>query len=581
MGNKFSTLAGGMSGAEMDAGYSVPSTFNVKNWDNMPAQVSRFANIQCENCHGPQGDPSAPGGFSTGHELTDVSSGNHQPFQSPRISYAAEVCAQCHAASTSHHDYSEWATLNPDDGRGHSNLAIAQSEGLSGSPLPDGGYQLNSSCGRCHTAQGFTEYVANLEAGNVGSLAPTQLGAGEINPSNVQPQTCAACHDPHQNQLDPVTGDEEHQLRLYGSIPLLPAGFGVSEMGAGAVCIACHNSRNGGYNPNASTNAESAAYLHEDSDPIGANPASASAALAQGTTKFSTLGGPHEANQGDVFEGHNAYFLNDQTPIISPHSAFVDTCVGCHMINNPNATIKNGAKTPEMHIFAIQNAASATLCNSCHGNGNSNVDGASLQASVVAGLANIITNMNTAVTERINDSAGAYKAPSGYGTWVDTGTITIAAKGLTDTTAGCTLATDVSCGLANSATVTIVAAPGSATGANALVSAVASPQGRSGMNVILTFANPVSISFKGASGTVSNTLTSFTVNMADLEDATGNRLFVETGNLYKANWNYTLIQQDKSNGVHNPPFVSAVLGATADPWGNPNATPPQPGGLWY
>ena len=71
------------------------------------------------------------------------------------------------------------------------------------------------------------------------------------------------------------------------------------------------------------------------------------------------------------------------------------------------------------------------------------------------------------------------------------------------------------------------------------------------------------------------------MNLAKLEDAAGNPLFAPNGNMFKANWNYTLISQDGSWGVHNPPFVSAVLSATADPWGNPNATPPQPGGLKY
>ena len=89
-------------------------------------------------------------------------------------------------------------------------------------------------------------------------------------------------------------------------------------MGAGAVCISCHNSRNGGYNGNAVTGATPTAYLHEDSDPIGSNPASASATASIWARRSPrTLGGPHDAAQGDVFEGHNAYFLGDQTPMIS------------------------------------------------------------------------------------------------------------------------------------------------------------------------------------------------------------------------------------------------------------------------
>jgi hypothetical protein len=580
-------LAGGMSQvaatAMPDGGaWTYPAKVAPGNWEATPKAVAQLANIQCESCHGAQGDGVGSSNFSTGHMLTDVA-GVHEPFQSPRISFAAETCGTCHADSTTHHQYSEWAMSVSLTGEGHSNLAVAQSEGITSYSGGGTGYELNSSCGRCHTAQGYTEYVTNIQAGNVGSLSPTQLAGGQIGPNNVEPQTCVSCHDPHQDALDPVTGADTHQLRLYGTTPLLPSGFAANNMGTGAVCISCHNSRNGAYNASATTNATTTAYLHEDSDWIGSNPGASNAALVAANypslgTKFTSLGGPHEANQGDVFEGRNAYFLGDQTPVISPHSAVTDTCVGCHMTNNPQTYTSHGSTAHATHLFSITDAEVPTLCNSCHGNGNSNVDGASLQASVVAGLTTITKNMGNAVMERLTDSAGTYKAPTGYGAWTDTGTIIIAAKGITDTTPGCTLTSDVSCGLASSAAVTIVTGPSSATGVNPLLSAVVTPQGRSGITAVLTFTSPVSITFAGG---VANTLSSFTVNLSSVEDALANPLFASNGNMFKANWNYSLIVQDKSNGVHNPAFVSAVLAATADPWGNPNASPAQPGGLWY
>jgi len=124
-----------------------------------------------------------------------------------------------------------------------------------------------------------------------------------------------------------------------------------------------------------------------------------------------------------------------------------------------------------MHLFAITDAEVPTLCNSCHGDGNSNVDAKSLQASVVAGLQTIVNNMGTAIVARLNDDTGK-TAPAGYGAWTDTGTINIAAGGLTDTTPGCSITTDPSCGLASSGVVSIN------TTANPVVSAVATPQGR-------------------------------------------------------------------------------------------------------
>jgi hypothetical protein len=583
--------AGGMSQVAADAGWTYPKTIQPTNWASTPASVAALANIQCESCHGPQGNGTGPSGMTAAHMMTDVG-GAHQPFQSPRISYAAEVCGTCHAAGSSHHIYSEWATADSthpsglyDGGLGHSNLAAAQSEGLTSF---DGGpgvvaYQLNSSCGRCHTAQGFTTFLANLNAGNVGPLSPAQQAGGQLDPNNVQPQTCVACHDPHQNTVDPVTGTSRYQLRVWGDVPLLPSGFAAADMGSGAVCITCHNSRNGAYNVNPITNATTTAYLHEDSDWIGSNPGSSNPALVAANypnlgASFKSLGGPHEANQGDVFVGRNAYFLTNQTPVISPHAAVKDTCVGCHMQNQPQTYVSHGSTVHATHLFAITDQSESTLCASCHAAGTTNVDGAALQASVEAGLAKIITNIGSAVVARVNDATGAYTAPTGYGAWHDTGTIIIAAKGISDQTPGCTPATDPSCGLISSAPVTIVTGPSSDPGANPLLSAVATPLGRSGISVVFTFATPVTITF----GTVVNSLSTFTVvSLASVGDAAASPLFAPNGNMFKANWNYSLIEQDESKGVHNPPFVSAVLSATANPWGNPNATPPQPGGLWY
>jgi len=564
--------AGGFSqvAAAQNPPWTYPATPAPGNWAAMPAALQQLSNIQCENCHGPQN--------SSGHGLTEVS-GVALPFQSPRISYAAEDCGVCHASGTTHHDYSEWATLNPDTGEGHSHLAIAQSEALQ---AIDGGYELNSSCGRCHSAQGYTEYATNIQAGNVGSLTPTEQAPYQVNMNNIQPQTCQACHDAHNEAVDPVTGESEHQLRFWDNVPLLPGGFAASGMGAGAICITCHNSRNGAYNVSLTDSSTKLAYLHEDSDWIGSNPGGSNtplvtAAAAPNTnyaglgTKFTSLGAPHEANQGDVFEGHNAYFLENQTPVISPHSAVKDTCAGCHMTNNPGTYLSHGATTTATHLFAITDADVPVLCAKCHAGGTTNVDGASLQASVKAGLADVASAVGNAVIARINDTTGAYKAPTGYGTWVDTGIVTIAKSGLTDNTPGCTTGTDPSCNAKNTAVVSIN------TATNPVTAAVVS-FGRS-VTVQLTFTNPVQVVF--ASGTTN--LSTFNVSMTSLNDnsATPQNLFAPNGNFWKANWNYELIAQDGSYGVHNPPFVSAVLSATLEPWGNPNAIPAQPGGLWY
>ena len=586
--------AGGLSqvAARMTPAWTYPTTISANNWSNVPEAVAKLSNIQCENCHGPQGDGYGGIGAGGGHTLTDYKpdggTQNTGPFQAPRISYAAEDCGVCHASGTTHHRYSEWATVDSTHpsssglgGEGHSNLAIAQQHGLD--TIADGGaafgnaavYQLDSSCGRCHTAQGYTEYVSNLNNHNVGTLSAAQQAEGQINLNNVQPQTCQACHDPHNDAVDPVTGEDEYQLRVWDNVAMLPSGFGATNMGAGAVCITCHNSRDGAYNINAS-GVTATAYLHEDSDWIGSNPGASNTALAAANyaglgAGFKSLGTPHEANQGDVFEGRNAYFLGDQTPVLSAHSAVKDTCVGCHMTNNPGTYTSHGAAATATHLFAITDAQVPLLCGKCHAQGSGNVDGAGLQAATAAGLATVLTNINTAIVSRLNDSTtpAAYMAPTGYGAWKDTGVITIPTGDLTDSTPGCTTGTG-SCGKTNTQAVTVT------TSSNPVLTALATP-GRT-TTVLVTLTSPVSAVFSSGAN---NNLSVFTVSLANLQDGSGNPMFAANGNMWKAIWNYELIDQDESLGVHNPIFVSSVLSATAEPWGNPNATPKQPGGLWY
>jgi hypothetical protein len=219
------SLAGGLSQIAADAGWTYPTTITPTNWDEVPKSVAALCNIQCESCHGPQGGagPNFPSTMTLAHTLTQVNN-VPQPFQSPRISYASEVCGTCHASGSGHHEYSEWATgdsTHPsgdyDGGEGHSNLAAAIEEGLTtfdAGPVAGMVPALNTSCGRCHTAQGYTEFVANLQAGNVGSLSTAQQGIGFVNENNIQPQTCVSCHDPHQNAVDPITGERAPAPRL-------------------------------------------------------------------------------------------------------------------------------------------------------------------------------------------------------------------------------------------------------------------------------------------------------------------------------------------------------------------------------
>lgn len=177
---------------------------------------------------------------------------------------------------------------------------------------------LAAHCARCHSEQGFLAWLPQLLKGNPGFIVDpstgkpaevpylTQLG---LTKEKVQPITCTVCH-----------GDN-FALRISGSTPLLPAGFSAAGVGKGAMCMTCHNTRNG-------------RIVWDNNDP-------------------KRYTGPHEAAQADVIMGKNVYFLNDTAELVSPHAAFTgDSCVTCH---------KTLGK--EGHTFE----PSETVCASCHG----------------------------------------------------------------------------------------------------------------------------------------------------------------------------------------------------------------------
>ena len=108
---------------------------------------------------------------------------------------------------------------------------------------------------------------------------------------------------------------------------LLPSGFQAKEVGKGAICITCHNTRNAVHN-------------------IDAPPTSYSA--------------PHQAAQADVLLGENAYFVG--VPQRSPHSYVKDTCVTCHMEATPPPAEFSYNLAGTNHEFT----ASAEICKDCH-----------------------------------------------------------------------------------------------------------------------------------------------------------------------------------------------------------------------
>jgi len=475
--------------------WSFPATLVSTNWSDLSGQhsdLARLANIQCESCHGPNN--------SDAHHTT--TSGYAGEYTSSRISYSAEVCGTCHTEGTTHHHYSEWTTTDPTTGFGHSNRNTT-AMALSGSGL-------NNHCGRCHSAQGYEQYSAQLSSGTPGLLSVTS----GVTAANVEPITCTACHDPHD-------ATNPNQLRLYGDTPLLPAGFSMWGIGKGALCISCHNSRNG-LQPGSDT----ATYLHEDVETYnGGNPTGYSA--------------PHEACQGDVFAGRNAYFLGGDTPMTSPHAAITDACVGCHMDKQPSTHQAFGSPVANSHEFRITDADRPALCASCHA---TDVDGSGIQGSVEAQLAALATKMGNAVAAKINGL----------------GSVTLTVY---DSNTGLY---SISPGAAKNPQNLTPFVLSVATNA---ITSVTLEEIHGQIGFVINLATPAMVQLVDASGNPSGapvSKTALEVQMGSIKDtsSTPKALYALGGNLVRAGWNYFLIESDQSKGIHNPGFAITVLDNT-------------------
>ena len=326
---------------EFFPGGQSPKT-NPNNWVNMLAKypaVARLANIQCENCHGPNDSQAHKG---------------KGPIDArPRLSLASDVCGVCHGEPLRHGRFQQWQESL------HANYDLSLQEATVENRGATAGH-----CGRCHSAQGFVQWIQQPDLtkqiqGANGNATVAELTALGLTVDTVHPQTCATCHDPHAEGT--TTGKPNNAtVRISGNTPLLPAGFAAIGVGRGAICITCHNTRNG---------------LHNDGVGIPTN-----------------YTAPHTPAQGDVLMGQNAYFVTIGER--SPHSFIDDTCATCHMeLTQPPAEFSfEGSGTN--HSFK----ASLNICGQCHGV----FDGGTLQQSVETDLEDLAGLMSTSLQNKIN-----------------------------------------------------------------------------------------------------------------------------------------------------------------------------------
>jgi hypothetical protein len=308
-------------------------------WETMLIEMpdtARLSNIQCENCHGPQS-------YTEAHK--------DQPG-APRVNLGSETCGSCHGEPARHGRFQQWQLSN------HADYSLA------------GRFGARSNCGRCHSGNGFIAWSKH-------NFNPEEDLSGEVtwNGDTVVPQVCAACHNPHDTGTTSGSDETNAKVRVNaGGIggcdnPTcdtyeLLAGFMADNVGKGATCMTCHNSR--------------AEYPRNDTT------------WAQVVANGDTTDRPHHGVQADLIMGQNMYFVG--TPVRGKHSLIEDTCVTCHMNKTQPPAILSYNQAGTNHTFA----ADPNICGECHGDSDPSAD-----------------NIDTIVSGYMDDLAGelgaAYK----------------------------------------------------------------------------------------------------------------------------------------------------------------------------
>ncbi|MCA9597561.1 MAG: carboxypeptidase regulatory-like domain-containing protein [Myxococcales bacterium] len=333
---------GGWDEAMSSESWTVPHPGGPTVYSDMftsAPKTAALANVQCENCHGPQ-DSAA---HTTG---------------AARLSDSSQLCGSCHGEPARHGRYQQWKES------GHANYTLALDE----STVESRGATA-AHCGRCHSSQGFKKWIAQGDLtsyvqGANGNATVAEMTAWGMTEAEIHPQTCVTCHDPHA-QGDLSGEPNTATVRVEGDTGMLPAGYNAIGVGKGALCITCHNTRNG---------------AHSDAIPV------------------SNMTAPHVAAQGDVLMGQNVYFV---TPgMRGGHSYITNTCVTCHMnLTDPPAEYSYN-KSGTNHTFA----ADPTICTTCHGT----FDGGSMAQVMEKSLDGLNEHLGDAAMAKLNALGTVY-----------------------------------------------------------------------------------------------------------------------------------------------------------------------------
>ena len=131
-------------------------------------------------------------------------------------------------------------------------------------------------------------------AEDLSGTAPNSVEKVTWTADTVQPQVCAACHEPHDTGN--VSGiPNTAKVRKMGDTSMLLAGFIATGVGKGATCMTCHKSRAGAALKDAS--GKITGWLSRNDDTWNQ------------LTDAQKTGTPHHGVLADLIMGQNAYLV--------------------------------------------------------------------------------------------------------------------------------------------------------------------------------------------------------------------------------------------------------------------------------
>lgn len=268
-----------------------PNPGKFDSLKTMYPQLSQFATIGCEMCHGPGGEHA-----TNSNKLGTIS-----------VTVDAKACGQCHDEPWRHNYFSMWRNST------HSN-ALWSSSFAQGASSQNNNLQ---NCIRCHDSKGYVNFTKGLITNTTGML---QTDHEMIN--------CVTCHDPHGNVLrnSPASSDT------------LGNGYAYTISGKGKLCMDCHKARrdNVSYTQTNVTSAHWGPHHNAQADIfLGQNAAEFGSPYPSSGHKFAVADAcvqchmtatPDTGNVNrDKIGGHSFKLYNAET-----NKHHTEACVNCH-----------------------------------------------------------------------------------------------------------------------------------------------------------------------------------------------------------------------------------------------------------